>query len=379
MDLNLEKTQSGLYVPHAPALIRLGKKSLNGPGAESLCVKSSMQAHVGNDDPLPVVFDRKIIGYVQGYNNDNRVTFVPRPGFSMAGYTTYDDVIAGLTAGQRYPGYFAKAHTTAFSVANNHYDLWPVAGMPAAGTYAGAASTLVQFTDATLGALYLGGNVSTAIKSILGGWLSSSANTPTVTFYDRVATYEANVYNAAANHVMTNTLTAQRYVSTNQSGMKIMTTVQTVNGATAANLTQLRYTNQAGTTLQSVPTGTTLTFLPSGVAPTTALGARVILPITSGQTIPWGRYLPLAAGDGGVRLINDFTTSAANTGTFAFVLARELFTIGAAVAGVVSQCDGIFDYASLETVFDGACVAMIVTVPAVTALTLQGSLDVGWK
>lgn len=370
----------GNILSKAPGIIGLDRKSLTNPSAEDLCIQTAVEAHVGCDFPLPVVFGRKVIGYVEGRSQDPRVTFTRAPAYKWwCGFSTYDQIINALTSGQRYMAVFTKTNTTAFSVANNWYDLFVVGGQPISGTFTGAASTAVQFTDTSVGALYHAGNVSTMTKHILSMSVVSTGNTPTVIIYDRVLTYEANAFNAAANHSMTNTLAAARYVSSGQSGMKIMCTVQTVTGATAANLTQLRYTNQAGTTLQSVPTTQTMTFIPSAVAPTATLGARVICPITSGQTVPWGPYLPLAAGDSGVRLINDFTTSAANTGTFTFTLARPLFTIGIATAGVMAQMDGVYQVASLEQVFDGACLAPLVYVPATTAATITGSVDCGWN
>jgi hypothetical protein len=363
----------------APSIVGLAKKSTTNPSAEDGAIRSAVQMCRGIDVPLPVIFGRRIIGYVEGKRApDPRVTFRRVPEKQWCGFATYDQLIQALTAGQRLPCFFTKTATTA-PVANNWYDLWPVGGNPQAGAFAGAASVAVQFLDTTAGALYTGGNVSTQTKHILSMAGVSSGGTPMLMLYDRVLTYEANIFNNTVNKVMTNTLPALRYVSAGQSGMKIMCTVQTLNGATAANLTQLRYTNQAGTTLQSMPTGTTVTFIPSATAPTATLGARVIAPSTSGATLPWGPFLPLAVGDSGAQLINDFTTTSANTGTFTFTLARPLFIVPIGTAGVISQLDGIYQVASLERIFDGGCMAFIMYFPAATATTFSGTLDVGWN
>lgn len=362
----------------APAVVGLSKKTHTNPSAEDACISAAVQAHRGCDFPLPVVFGREIVGVVEGRRFDPRVTFTRTSRrFWATGWQTYDQIIASLTAGQRLMNYFTKTHTTA-PVANNWQDLWTLGGMPSAGAFGGAASTAVQFSDATVGSLYTGGNVSN-VKAILSAWASASAGTPSLVIYDRVLTYEANVHNNTVNKLMTNTLTAQRYVTNGTSGMKIVCSVQTVQGATAGNLTQLRYTNQAGTTLQTMPTSPTVSFIVSAAAPTATLGARVIAPATAAATLPWGPYIPLAVGDSGARLINDFTTSSANTGTFTFILARPLFSIGTATAGVVSQLDAVYQIASLEPVLNGACVAFLAYFPAATAATIQGSLDVGWN
>jgi hypothetical protein len=706
----------------APSIVGLAKKSTTNPSAEDGAIRSAVQMCRGIDVPLPVIFGRRIIGYVEGKRApDPRVTFRRVPEKQWCGFATYDQLIQALTAGQRLPCFFTKTATTA-PVANNWYDLWPVGGNPQAGAFGGAASTAVQFLDTTAGALYTGGNVSTQTKHILSMAGVSSGGTPMLMLYDRVLTYEANIFNNTVNKTMTNTLPALRYVSAGQSGMKIMCTVQTLNGATAANLTQLRYcvdnatecltkrgwmtqdqlrnddqilafdpvsektrwekplevfrdhkyddmmtllggdewsalvtddhrwpvrmrtrngtkgkivvkrtcdlgrehflmraapfadapkeatvsdafvklvawyvaegsragkycasltqsitenplyvedirntlrdlnaqpstqkrglqakgkgvgrgakarpglwvsealdkrsdvicfvlsgtgtdklfaaapgkdkvptpefitaltdtqlrlfvetmmkgdgtpeirvfyqhqkarmdaytmaavlagyapsldktwttcslvgqrgkkkdpearihiggmtrtqlhytgtiwcpvtksghwiarrrgkvfitgnTNQAGTTLQSMPTGTTVTFIPSATAPTATLGARVIAPSTSGATLPWGPFLPLAVGDSGAQLINDFTTTSANTGTFTFTLARPLFIVPIGTAGVISQLDGIYQVASLERIFDGGCMVFILYFPAATATTFSGTLDVGWN
>lgn len=374
--------RSGLYVPQnaiGPSIIGLGRKSHNNPSAEDACIEAAVQAHRGCDFLQPVIFDRQIVGTVEGYRNDPRVTFTrTNRRIWAAGYATYDDLIAGLTAGKRLGCFFTKTFTTA-PIANNWYDLWTNGGAPTAGAFTGSAFTARQFDDTTTGSLFTGGNVSTATKHILSAWGLSTGGTPTLVIYDRVLAYEACTYNAAANQAMTNTLTAQRYVSAGQSGMKVVCTVQTVNGATATNLTQLRYTNQAGTTLQVMPTSPTVSFIVSGAAPTSTLGARVIAPATTAATLPWGPYLPFAAGDGGARLINDYTTSVVNTGTITFILSRPLFHVGLATAGVVSQIDGIYQIASLERIYDGACIALMAYTPAATATTLQGNIDVGWN
>lgn len=365
----------------APALIRLRRKSITNPSAEDACIASAVQAHRGCDWTMPVVFGGEIVGVVRGERLGPRVTFtrIPRSIWA-AGYTTYDSIIAACSAGQRLPNYWSKTHTTA-PVANNWYDSWTLGGFPSAGAFAGAASTAVQFSDTTTGSLYVGGNVSPSIKAILNCWAFGTAGVPppVIVIYDRVLAYEANVHNNTVNKAMTNTLTAQRYVSAGQSGMRIFVTCQTLQGATATNLTQLRYTNQLGTTLQTMPTSPTVAFIVSATAPTATLGARVICPATAAATLPWGYSLPLAVGDSGVRLINDFTDSSANTGTFTFILGRPLFTIGTATAGVVSQLDGIYQIASLEQIFDGACITFLFYFPVATAATLQGEIDVGWN
>ena len=363
----------------APAIIGLERKTRTNPSAEDDCIARAVQAHRGCNWKQPVVFGKRIVGLVEGRRQHPEVTFRSvKPIPLSCVFNTYDDLIAACSAGRFYQGIFAKSATTN-GVANNWYDLFPVGGNPSSGAYGGAAFTSVQKSDSTVGSLYMGGNVSPYTKNNTGLWISSTANTPTVVVYDRVLTYEACTYNASVNQAMTNSLPAQRYISAGQSGLKIFVTTQTVNGATANNLTQLQYTNQNGTALQNMPTSPTVSEIVSGAAPTATLGARIISPATSGTTIPWGYTLPLAAGDSGVRLIANYTTSAANTGTICFVLGFPLFTLGIATAGVASQADAVYQIPNLRQIFDGACISFLSYIPATTGATIQGEFDAAWN
>ena len=363
----------------APAIVGLDRKTKTNPSAESDVISRAVQAHRGCDWKQPVVFGRRIVGLVEGRRQHPEVTFRSvKPIPLSCVFNTYDDLIAACSAGRFYAGIFAKSATTN-GVANNWYDLFPVGGNPSSGAYGGAAFTAVQKSDSTVGSLYMGGNVSTFTKSNTGLWCSSTANTPILVVYDRVLCYEACTYNAAVNQAMTNTLPAQRYISAGQSGLKIFLTTQTVNGATANNMTLLTYTNQAGTAGQTMPTTPTVSQIVSGAAPTATLGARIISPATTATTLPWGYTLPLAAGDSGVRLIQNYTTSAANTGTVCFVLGFPLFTLGMPTAGVISQADAVYQIPNLRQIFDGACISFLLNLVAATGTTVQGEFDAAWN
>lgn len=180
------------------------------------------------------------------------------------------------------------------------------------------------------------------------------------------------------NQAFTNGVAAQRYIGAGEGGLKILATGQTVLGATAANITQLQYTDQDGNATQSMPTSPTVAHIVSAAAPTATLGARVVAPATAAATLPWGPHIPLAVGDGGVRLIANWTTSAANTGTLCFVLQRLLAVIPCPTAGVCSMVNLVQEIPSMERIRDGACLALMVYQPAVTANTINGGFDVGW-
>jgi hypothetical protein len=363
-----------------PAIVGVPKRSRFGVMDEDRAYARAIDSMRGIDVQQPILFNGKLIGWAKGKQQSPEVLHRRSlPGERWwCGFTTYDDLINEKTNnGKGYTQSFSKSHSTT-GVANNFYDLWPVGGNPASGTYTGAAFTARVLTDADVGAIYHAGNVTPDTKHFTRLDASVSANTPTLFLYDRCLTYEACTFNASVNQAMTNGSTLNRYQNAGEGACKIMCTAQTVLGATGANITQLRYTNQAGTTLQSMPTSPTVSHIVSAAAPTATLGARIVAPATAAGTLPWGPYMPLAAGDGGARLINDYTTSAANTGTLCFVLARQLAVLSLPTAGVTSMIDLVQQIAGLERIRDGACLALMMYQPATTANILSGSFDCAW-
>lgn len=376
-----------LYRPDGrfPSIIGLDKKSLTNPSAENDAIDRVMALSPGTDRFLPIWFGRRIIGYCQSWRDSAETIFYRLPPgqrplpLGATGATTYDGIIAALTAGQAYRGNFSKPHTTA-PVISNFYDLWPVAGNPPAGAYGGTALTAKQFTDATTGCLFLNGNVEpTFIKQLLMACSVSSGTQPTIILYDRVLTYETNGFSTGSQSFV-NTLPALRYISSGQPGLNFMVTGQTLLGSTSANITALTYTNQAGTAAQATPTTRTLAVLNAVAAPTTTLGARICAPAdASGNALVWSPYLPPASGDTGARKLEAFTCSAANTGTICFVGLREYMWIPMGTTGVPTQVDNVLQIGGLDRIYDGACMALMVYFPAATASTLTGFVKAIWS
>lgn len=311
------------------------------------------------------------VAYVRGRRGSPSVDVWRLPEKMWAGFSSYDDLISEMTAGKKFSIIYSKAHTANPS-ANAWHDLWPVTGQPGAGAYGGTARTAKQFDDTTTGAMLSGGNVTPDTKHIISSGIVSSAGTPTLWLADRVLTYESCGFTAATNQVMTNTLTAQRYNGAGLPGLMCMVVADTATGATAANMTRIEYTDQAGTTGQLMPTAVAKAIGVSIGAPLTSLGARCALPL---GVSPW---VEMATGDTGMRSIENYTTSAANTGTLAFLLVRPLVLIPTYAAGVGSIMDTVAQVAGLERVYDGACLQFLAFFPTATATTLTGRIDVAW-
>lgn len=288
------------------------------------------------------------------------------------GFASYDALITALTAGQRLPLLWQKNPTTA-PVAGVWYHMWPVGGMPGAGAlYTGTALNFQRTNDASAGALYHGGNVSALTKHIVSLMAMASAGSPPPIIYvvDQVGYYPLT--QSASSQVFVNTNAPDRYVAAGEPGLLVSLVNGAAGGATASNLTVLTYVNQAGTAGQVMPTGTAVAVTVSTALPTATLGARVL------TTVGAGPFLPLAAGDTGVRSLTNVTFSAANTGLEAFVLCRPLAFIPCPSANVPAERDLVMQLAALPRVYDGACIAFIVFFPAATGATLNGQVDVAW-
>ena len=311
------------------------------------------------------------VAYVRGKRHSASVDVWPLREKMWAGFASYDALISDITAGQKVSITFSKGHTSNPS-ANSWADMWPVSGLGGSGTYGGTARTAKQFDDTSTGAMLHGGNVSPDTKHLISTAIVSSAGTPTLWLCDRVLSYESCGFTAATNQTMTNTLTAQRYNGTGLPGMLCCVVADTAIGATASNMTRIEYTDQAGNTGALMPTTPTKAISVSVGAPLTTLGARCCLPI---GVSPW---VELAAGDYGMRSIENYTTSAANSGTMAFLMLRPLALMPTYAAGIGSVIDLVAQVASLERVYDGACLSFLAFFPAATASTLNGRIDVAW-
>lgn len=370
----------------APALVGLKPKSLQGE--EQLILRACDAARGHDQEPLPVVADGHHLGWVMSdpwWVKDRGVYFWQskrRPDVPPAywcGFSSYDDLISEVSTNGKFLKLFYSKNASTAGVANNYYDLWTVGGHPSAGSYTGSSLTAVRYDDTITGSIYHGGNVSTDTKHLLSVHMVSTASTPVLILFDRVITYESNAFNNNANANFTNTLTAQRYNGNTDGGLKICVTAQTVFSSNAGNITQIQYTDNEGNTLQTMPQSPVPAWIVSAAAPTATLGARVVSPATTATTIPWGPYMPLAAGDGGVQLIANWTTSTnAQTGTTCIILLRPLAVLPVSTAGVTHMMDTIQQVMGLVKIWDGACLCFLSYVNGTSANIVMGGLDVAW-
>lgn len=363
----------------SPAIIGVPRRSLYNSITEASAIRAGLSAARGIIQPFPIIHGGKLLGLAQGKDVfSDEVRFIPWPHRYRFGWSSWNDCVTETAAnGKSYNATWFK-NMSAVSVVSNWVDLWGCGGDPTSGSVANTANTATNFDNTTTGAIVHGPSVSTDTKHVLSLWLSSTANTNFFLVLDRVLAYDQNNHNNTVSTVMTNTNTAQRY-NTGSPGLNIAcVSGPTVQGATATDLTVLTYVDQSGNTGHTMPTTPTVTFVPSAAANATTLGGRIIAPITSGQTVTWGPFLPLANGDAGARSVTNYTTSSANTGNFSFVLCHVICGMQVSIANLGHETDQIFHVTCLERVIDGACLQLFAYTPNTTAGAHSGSMRLGW-
>lgn len=290
---------------------------------------------------------------------------------SGGAFTSYSDIVAEIAAGKSLPLPFSKNPTTA-PVAANWYHLWPVGGMPGQGVlYTGTSRAHQRTTQANAGALYHGGDKAADTKHVLSflGLASAGVPPPMLMLVDQVGYYPDT--QSAGSVSFDNTTGPDRYIAAGEGGLQCSLVNAAAGGATASNLTVLTYVDQDGNAGALMPTTPAVAVTVSTALPSATLGARVITTIA-------GPFLPLAAGDGGIRSLTNRTFSAANTGLEAFVMVRPLAYLPLRTALVAEEVDLVQDIVNLPRVIDGACLAAMVFFPVATGAVVTGRLFVAW-
>jgi hypothetical protein len=194
----------------------------------------------------------------------------------------------------------------------------------------------------------------------------------------RVATSMANVDTAtviAFTDVGTGTHTGTIYLGdrapTHGAGVQAYLTPSVALGAGTPNI-QLTYTDAAGNTGNTTPTTQPIS---NATAP---IGQIEYSGTGAGK---FGPFIPLAAGDSGIRSVQQFNYNVTHTsGTTNLVLCRPLLTLPMTTVGVAAERDLVNQLPSMPRVFDGACLTWLMYAGAATPVTsaFYGHLDFGW-
>jgi hypothetical protein len=313
--------------------------------------------------------------------------------------TTYAGVNQAIADGQCYKTSWAKTGGSTY-VAGFWYNTFALAGQPSAGSYTGSARTATPcygsagpWGAATPGKISCAENVGVSYSG--NDWykhvLSMEMSTVTATgapawliLIDMLMYYPSIDMNSGSQQAMTNVATLPRY--TDGAGVKMFLEATTALGATPVNLSSAQTVPANGFTYTDA-SGTPNSFLPGTVAIGAAAGSRAAQSISHGGLAAntFGPFIPMAAGDTGVRSVENFqlTAGTGSASSAALVLCKPLATIplisSTAPATTAAVRDFIFNMPGFPQVHDGACLSFIICpgAAAVTA-TWQGILEFVW-
>jgi len=218
-----------------------------------------------------------------------------------------------------------------------------------------------------------------------GGALPAGLSAGTTYYWHRLTATTGNISTSLANldsatyvaasGTGTGTHTVTMYLGdrcpTEGAGVQAFITPSVALGAGTPNI-QLTYTDASGNTGNTTP----VTLPVSGA--TAPIGQIEYSGTGAGK---YGPFVPLAAGDSGIRLVEQFNYNVTHTsGTTNVVLCRPLLTLPMTTVGVASERDLMNQVPSLPRVYDGACLVWLMYAGAATPVSsaFYGHLDCAW-
>lgn len=281
----------------------------------------------------------------------------------MGAFADLGALIAAATGGKAQYPIFYKTGTAANAIGNGE-DLWIAAGQPAAGAAGAAAPGGTAHTSANTGALKYTNPGTANSGHFVSGFATATVLANTLLLTDRLFSV-AKTMNSTGTEAVTGvptryqsgTATAEDYIGGNFCYPMNPTTVL---AGTAHNWTVCQYTDQDSGTGNSFPSI-------AGVSACTVGGIDLV----AGS---W--FMPLAAGDAGVKALTQMQCSAAvATGTITFVVAHPIAFFPCPVANMICNVDGINTAFNLTRIYDNACLNFIeMPKPATTATTYSGQV-----
>lgn len=306
------------------------------------------------------------------------------------GFASQDDLLNQITVNGRFLRHDTNKLIATAQVAGSWHDMGALAGFPVANAtatnnYAGTSLTYVATSDTSTdpAGIYHGGNVSTLTKHILNVMAMcgpAAAGAPWVLMlvdqlgYVRIQGASSADVTSTASRTITMTALDGSARYPNGAGSRLYFSSLVAPATGGPNISALTYTNTAGTTGRTMPYTVSMAAAP----------AITVMPHTGNAANRYGPFLPLAAGDTGVRDIEAFTFSGgtAYTGTGVLVLHHvvPLLAIPVLASGVAAERDLVNQLPSMPQVKDGAHLKWLMfSTGATTANSpFVASLDFGW-
>lgn len=298
------------------------------------------------------------------------------------GWTSQDDLITQLTVNGKQDSQILQKTLVAAGTAGHWQHLLTSAGNIPAATFGGAEATFIP-TDNTWseGAIPIGDQTAPATKHMtaFGASVTAAAGAPWfVQLIDLVGYAKLTTTNVSTTGAKTITMTpiaatganVDRYA--NGAGLRLAVAAIATMGANAPTM-QITYTNPAGTTGKVTLAGC--------VSTASATNGTIL---NSGNAAnKYGPFLPLAAGDNGVKDIESLTWggTAHASGSVAILLCKPLgMPIPVPQTGLFNVFDYVNTLPSMPQLKNGANLTALLYNTAATTSggTFWSSLDYGW-
>lgn len=364
------------------------RKTLFNPNAVQRAVAAVMDASYCVGRLMPVIYCGRIVAWVGWSFLENKSvaiehkpwmeTEIDRFGFLM-GFPTIDALISAVTTSGNLKQTWWHKRSFNATVTFNWMHWYGVDGWPSAGVWSGTAFTARQHDDTEAGSFYHGGNVSTATKHLISGFVAtestSIADTSVSCLYDMVLSYDqCTIPNTLTN--FTNTLPGLRYVGSSLPGMQIMGVINSITGST--QYSAMTYTAADGTTGVSVPNMSAIQQNSNGTAITTGYAPPSCFSYPNGNARGI-LSLPLKTGDSGVRKLESLTMAASATDQHNYILGFQLAWFAAHTGqGYTYPYDLVKQIPSVPRIYDGACLTFA-SVTSGTTQALNGGFNFAWN
>ena len=303
----------------------------------------------------------------------------------MAGFSSLDDFINETTVNGKFlrTDFNKNALPTTAQTAGQWYDLSCGPGNPGSDSAYGSGTSLafqaLDDTSTTSPGIPHGGNVSTDTKHIVNASAFSAAATTMPAVFmlvDRLGFYRINSVTTTGDQALDNTVVFPTGRHTNGAGLRayVVASVGAATTAMGAGTPNIRmtYTDQDGNAGALTPS-----VLPAGT--TAAPKGNIVYSGTGAGK--YGPFMPLAAGDSGIRSVQQFNLSATYTsGQLNLVICRPILTLPMTTIGVAAERDLLNQVPSLPRVYDGANLSWLMYAGAATPVNsaFYGHLDFAW-
>lgn len=298
------------------------------------------------------------------------------------GFTSQDDLINQMTVNGKVGRIDYQKTTAVAGVAGTWTDLGTATGSVPASTYAGTSLTFVPTDDTWAeGAVYHGGNVSTATKHFLAAAASvfAAAGAPWILMCVDQLGYvpiTGTDVTGTAERVITMTALGAGDRPNNGKGLRAYFSAEVAPATGGPNLTSFKYQDQDGNAAQNMTTV---------VGMAAAAGAVTgAIPHSGNAATRYGPFLPLLPGDYGIRDLEAFTfsggTAYTGTGQLVLHLVRPLWQIPIPISGSLTEREFVNQLPSLPRIVDGACLKFLLFQTGATTTTspVIVTADYGW-